>query len=191
MPIQTSYPFNYSYPRLGKTESQIHFTTINTGLVVSTSPNIEFGHAIEGANLFINQAAVTAGESRYQRLSVQKAGAAIIASATFQGIAIHEDKQPEGGTQAFHTTLVDANIRSTYAPYDDVKILRKGTIWAEFDVAVSNINPQPLVINYLTAGINAGKLTTGAGTVATSVKLLTPTYTDANGKICGLVQINL
>jgi hypothetical protein len=191
MSIQTTYPFNNFYPRLGKSEGSIHSVQIETGLLVATSPNLEFGHAIEGAIQFTSAAAVTAGQSRYQRKQVQKAGSAIIASATFQGIAVLEDKQPEASPQAFHTTLVDTNMRAAYYPFDDVKILRKGKIWVEFDVAIINANPSALTINYITTGINAGKFTSGTGTLANTVKLLTPTYIDSSNRICGLVEINL
>ncbi len=191
MPIQTTYSFNHSYPRLGKSEGSIHQVKIETGLLVATSPNLEFGHAIEGAVQFSTGTTVTAGQSRYQRIQVQKAGSAIIASANFQGIAVLEDKQPEASPQAFHTTLVDTNMKAAYYPFNDVKVMKKGKIWVEFDVAVSNANPSILPINYITTGLNAGKFTTGAGTLATSVKLLTPTYLDSNNKICGLVEINL
>lgn len=193
MPIQTSYPFNYSYPKLGQVQGSIHSREIVTGLVAETSPSISFGTAVEGSLSQAAGASVMAGQSRYQRYIVQRAGAAIIAGATFKGIALHEDKQPLGSPQAFHTELVDNTIAAQYYPSDDVKLLRKGKTWVEFDAVVTNANPEALIINYFISGLNVGKftLTSNATTaVATGVKLLQPTY-SSSGKQIGLVEITL
>lgn len=184
MPIQTTYSFNHSYPYIGKNETSIHETTIDTGLVVTNGLPISFGVALEGSySIAANRT------TEYQRTIVQLGGNGILTTPLFAGIALHQDKQPESSPQAYHTEITSTSGTAVYRQFESLPILKKGRVWAIFVTAVANVNPQALPIYY----DNTGKFTTSAigTTLATSVKLLMPTTTDINGTICGLVQIDL